>query len=169
MDTATQEALALERKIQIYETKIAKAEGVVAGTLAAYDTLSALSTTTNADLVTYRAELAALKLGAGEGLADDFGEYSAMDQLLRVERFAGKEASIDYIQANPTCEEAAAEAAWEKAGITATGLAALMVPVANYSAIYRAQLLEAGLIKEATYAAQRAWILATDKDVIMGI
>ena len=44
-----------------------------------------------------------------------------------------------------------------------------MVPVANYSAIYRAQLLEAGLIKEATYAAQRAWILATDKDVIMGI
>lgn len=99
---------------------------------------------------------------------DSVGFYSSVDQLLRLERFAGKAASVDFIKANPECTEAEAEEAWELAAIASTGLPALVVPVASYAALYRANLVKAGLIPEATWEAQRAWIIATPKDVIMG-
>lgn len=99
---------------------------------------------------------------------DTVGFYSSVDQLLRTERFAGKSASVDYIKANPTCLEADAETAWATAALAATGRAALMVPVANYSQVYRANLLAMKLVPDATWASQRAWIVATDKTIIMG-
>jgi hypothetical protein len=99
---------------------------------------------------------------------DSIGVYSSVDQLLRQERFAGKSASVDYIKANPTCAEADAIAAWTTAGIAATGLQALIVPAENYAAIYRANLAKAGLTPDTTWESQRAWIVATDKAVIMG-
>lgn len=99
---------------------------------------------------------------------DTVGFYSSVDQLLRTERFAGKSASVDYIKANPTCAEADAIAAWASAGIAATGQPALIVPAENYAVIYRANLLSMGLVPDTTWESQRAWIVATDKAVIMG-
>jgi hypothetical protein len=99
---------------------------------------------------------------------DSIGEFSSVDQLLRQERFAGKGASVDYIKANPTCAESDAIAAWTSAGIAATGLQALIVPAENYAAIYRANLAKAGLTPDTTWESQRAWIVATDKAIIMG-
>ena len=121
--------------------------------------LSTLQSTLNRDL---RDTVAAL-----QG-SDSVGIYSSVDQLLRLERFAGKEASVDYVKANPECGEAEATAAWEAAGIAATHLPALVVPAENYAALYRANLTAMGLTPDATYESQRAWIIATPKSVIMG-
>jgi hypothetical protein len=99
---------------------------------------------------------------------DSIGELSNVDQLLRQERFAGKSACVDYIKANPTCAEADAIAAWTTAGIAATGLQTLTVPAENYAVLYRANLAKAGLIPDTTWESQRAWIVATDKAIIMG-
>ncbi len=99
---------------------------------------------------------------------DTVGLYSSVDQLLRLERFAGKSASVDYIKANPTCTEQAAEDSWTTAALVATGLPVLVVPVASYAALYRANLLALGLVPDLTYESQRAWIVATPKAVIMG-
>ena len=104
----------------------------------------------------------------GSVVTDGFGPYSSIDTLLRKERFAGKGASIDFIKANPECLEEEAEAAWTTAALAATGLPALVVQVRSYSALYRENLVKAGLIDEPTYEAQRAWIIATPKEVIMG-
>ena len=99
---------------------------------------------------------------------DSIGVYSSVDQLLRLERFAGKGASVDWIKANPLGTELEAEARWTTAALAATGLPGLMVPVANYAALYRANLLAAGLATAATWEAQRDWIIATPKTIIMG-
>jgi len=99
---------------------------------------------------------------------DNVGIFSSIDMLLREERFAGKGASVDFIKTNPACTEADAEAAWSKAAKAATGLPALLVPVPSYAWLYRANLGRAGMIPEATWEAQRAWIIATDRAVIMG-
>lgn len=104
----------------------------------------------------------------GTVISDGFGPYSSIDTILRKERFAGKGASIDYIKANPSCSEADAETAWRTAAMQATGLPFLIVPVSSYSTLYRMNLLALGMIPEATYEAQRAWIFATPREVIMG-
>ncbi len=100
---------------------------------------------------------------------DTIGEYSKVDQLLRLERFAGKSASVDFVKTNPTSTQAEAEASWDSAAIAATGLQAVVVPAGNYGAIYRANLISAGLIAQDTWEAQRDWIVATPKTAIMGI
>lgn len=112
-----------------------------------------------------KADLAALQ---DVSALDAYGAYSSVDQLLRLERFAGKGAAVDFIKAHPECTEAEAEGAWEVAALAATALPALIVPVASYSALYRVNLVKAGLTTAATWEAQRAWIVATDKATIMG-
>ena len=95
------------------------------------------------------------------------GTYSTVDQLLQKERFAGKSACIDFVKANPTCAEADAIAAWTAAGIAATGLTALIVPAQTYEAMFEQNLLALKLIPEATWANLQAWMVATDKTIIM--
>lgn len=131
--------------------------------------ISAANAATRAALQAKRGELAALEVGDGAGIGSDLGPYSAIDQLLRTERFAGKAASIDAIKADPTISLADAEAAWTVAALAATGLDRIGVEPGFYGAIYRQQLHAAGRIQEATWEAQRAWIVATDKAEIMGI
>lgn len=99
---------------------------------------------------------------------DTIGQYSSIDQALRSERFAGKAASVDFIKANPTCTEAEAVAAWDEAGKAATGLPVLLQNTENLAIMYRANLARAGMIPDTTWESQRAWIVATDKAVIMG-
>lgn len=98
-----------------------------------------------------------------------YGEYSATDQVLRTERFAGKAASIDYVKANPDCTEDDATEAWTTAALAATGRSKLFQDPGELGALYREQLVAAGLISEPTWEAQRAWIAATDKDAVMGL
>ena len=101
--------------------------------------------------------------------ASAYGEYSATDQILRVERFAGKAASIDHVKANPNCNENQAIKAWTDAALVATGRKTLLQDPVELGALYREQLVAAGLIAEPTWEAQRAWIAATDKDAVMGL
>lgn len=98
-----------------------------------------------------------------------YGEYSATDQILRVERFAGKSASIEYVKANPNCNEQQATKAWTDAALAAMGRKTLLQDPGELGALYREQLVAAGLITEPTWEAQRAWIAATDKDAVMGL
>lgn len=99
---------------------------------------------------------------------DSVGYYSSIDQVLRQERFAGKSASVDFIKANPTCTEQQALDAWQAAGLAATGLPALLQNHVLLAKLYQQNLLAGGYTSEATWEAQRAWIIATPKSVIMG-
>ena len=102
------------------------------------------------------------------GGLDTVGFYSSVDRALRSERFAGKAASVDFVKANPACAEAEAIAAWDAAGLAATGLPVLLQDTANLAAVYRVNLVAGGYIAEPTWEAQRAWIVATDKTIILG-
>jgi len=169
MDAITATTLANEARRQEVRAKAARLEGEVSALALQAQALSSANGDAIRRLERARAELSALEAGAGPGLTADFGEYSAIDQLLRQERFAGKSASIDAIKADPAISQADAEAAWTLAALAATGMEHLGGLPGFYGAIYRQQLLAAGRISEATWEAQRAWIVATPKDEIMGI
>lgn len=169
MDAITANTLANEARRQEVRAKTARLEGEVSALAIQAQALSSANGDALRRLERARAELVALEAGAGPGLSADFGAYSAIDQILRTERFAGKGASIDAIKANPQISQADAEAAWVAAALAATAMDQVMVQPGHYGAIYRQQLHAAGRIHEATWEAQRAWIVATDKDEIMGI
>jgi hypothetical protein len=99
---------------------------------------------------------------------DTFGAYSSIDQVLRTERFAGKSACVDFVKANPACTEAEAVAAWSIAGMAATGLPVLLQDPEALGQVYRANLLAAHLVPDATWESQRSWLNATSKEIIMG-
>ena len=101
--------------------------------------------------------------------SDEVGYYSSVDQLLRRERFAGKRASLDHVHANPEASEKEAIKAWETAALAETGLSALLQDPAALGALYRANLKAAGAIADATWEAQRAWILGRTVDEAMGL
>lgn len=169
LDTSTQSALANEVRRQAAALRVESIRGQMAALGNAAQVIGSLSQDAGKQYAAANQELAALQIGAGPGLTSEFGQYSTIDQLLRAERFAGKSASVDAIKANPQISEADAEAAWTAAAKAATGLDHLMVTPGSYSAIYRQQLQAAGKIADATYEAQRAWILATSKEEIMGL
>ncbi len=98
-----------------------------------------------------------------------YGEYSATDHILRTERFAGKSASIDFVKANPNCNEKQAIKAWTDAALAATGRKTLFQDPGELGALYREQLMAAGRTSDTTWEAQRAWIIATPKDDVMGL
>jgi hypothetical protein len=96
-----------------------------------------------------------------------FGEFSGVDELLRAERFAGKAAAVDYVKANPGCTEAQAISAWNAAAIATTGLPAPIQDAALLGQLYRLNLRRQGIIPDATWESQRAWILGQDKAAIL--
>jgi len=96
------------------------------------------------------------------------GPYSSIDQLLRAERFAGKQAAIQYIQANPTtATQAGALAVWTTAGIAATTFATLLEDPALLCQIYSDNLYKLGLAPDNSWASLQAWIIATPEAEIM--
>ena len=101
--------------------------------------------------------------------SDEVGYYSSVDQLLRRERFAGKRASLEHVHANPEATEKEAIKAWETAALAETGLSVLLQDPAALGALYRANLKAAGAIVDATWEAQRAWILGRTVDEAMGL
>ena len=112
-------------------------------------------------------DLLALASGDASALPEVI-EPSSIDSVLRTERFAGKAACVDYVKANPTCSEADAITAWTTAGEAATGLPFLLQDAGNLAKVYQANLLKSGATTAATWEAQRGWLIATPKDVVMG-
>lgn len=168
MDPLTATALANEARRQELRARVAKLQGNAETQASLATLISSTNGDTNRRLQTALVELAALESGAGPGLSADFGAYSSIDQALRVERFAGKSASVDYIKANPACGEAEAVAAWGEAGMAATGLSVLLQDPEALGQVYRSNLASMGLTADTSWESQRAWIVATAKSVIMG-
>jgi hypothetical protein len=164
----TQTALANEVRRQSAQQAVASIQGQMAALGNAAQVISSLSQDAAKQYAVANQTLAALQVGVGPGITADFGHYTSIDQLLRAERFAGKSACVDAIKADPQISESDAAAAWATAALAATTLSALVVPVANYATVYRAALLKAGFAPDTTWESQRAWIVATDRSVIMG-
>jgi hypothetical protein len=168
-DANTKTALANEARRQELGKKVARLRGEVD----AIASFASLAARTNTDAVrrlqSATDELSALEAGAGPGLTDEFGDRSSVDLLLRTERFAGKSAAVDYVKANPECTEAEAIAAWKDAAKAATGLPGVIQSPAALGALYRQNLMQAGMIRESTWEAQRAWILATPAETVLGL
>ena len=72
-----------------------------------------------------------------------------------------------YIQANPTCAQADAVAAWTTAAMAATKLPFLIVPPGNYLVLFGDNLAAEKLTPDATWASLSAWIVATPAATIM--
>lgn len=168
MDTTTQTALANEVRRQAASLKVESIKGQMQALGNAAQVLSSLSQDAAKQYAVANQELAALQTGAGPGLTADFGQYSSIDQLLRAERYAGKSACVDTCKADPQISEADAVAAWRAGGIAATGLPELVQDPEALGRIYRKNLHAAGLTPDETWESQRAWIVATPKEQILG-
>lgn len=163
-----QTALANEARRQELKQKAAKEQGSVDATASLIQRLSMLNNDAQIALSNTRAELTALEQGAGPGVTADYGPKSTVSQLLETERFAAKEAVVDYVKANPECTEADANVAWETAAVaTHPAFPLVLQPGLVFSALYRANLRAAGLIMEDSWEAHRQWILNTPKAVIL--
>jgi hypothetical protein len=90
---------------------------------------------------------------------------------MRIERFAGKEASVDYVKANPECTEVEVTAIYSEAALVArpANRQWLIQDPEALRQEYSANLVAAGYIPDTTWASWRAWILATPKAIILGL
>ena len=163
-----QNAVAKERLLRDAEIKKARARGRLNAFEDSIAALATMLTTAQSAFNAARIDLDSVQGDTGSVVTDGFGPYSIVDTLLRQERFAGKSAAVDFIKANPTCTEEEAEETWAVAAKLATGRDTLMVPVHRYSVLYQENLFAAGYTTEASYETQRAWIIATPKETIMG-
>ena len=177
-DQIIQNALANESRLQQARQKAASHRGSIEVLSTLGHDISVLLTDVQRQLTSANAEIMGIEQGAGPGVTADFGERSTLDQNLRVHRFSGKEAAVDFIKENPLCEEEEAIAAWVTAEATMqAGLPEydqfseedMLALAAIYGRIYRKQLLAAGRVSDLSWEAQRAWIVSTDKTVIMGL
>ena len=164
------EAILREARLRDARAAYARAKGRLEVTCEMARTVAVENQKANADTQKAYAEIIALETDpAAAGPLSSYGQYSTVDQALRAERFLGKAASVDFVKAHPECTEQEAITAWEAACILeATGLPAVVQSPAILGQIYRANLLKAGLVPDATWESQRAWILATPKETIMG-
>lgn len=76
----------------------------------------------------------------------------------------------DYVKANPTCVEADAEVAYRTAALAARPADRqwLLVDPGSLRQEYSANLVKLGLIPDTSWASWAAWIVATDRDTILG-
>lgn len=171
MDAATAAILTNEARRQELRAKIALLKGQMQATSSLSTALTGMNGDAAQRLSSAQGELAALEQGAGPGVTGDFGPFSATDQALRAERFAGKAAWVDYVKANPACIEADALPAYTAAALKARPADRqwLLHDATALRQEYSASLVRAGLIPDTTWASWRAWILATPRDVILGL
>lgn len=159
--------LANDARAQQLRARIANLQGKADATASAIQKLNSINNDTAILLLEAQAQLAAIQTGAGAGITADFGPKSIVGQLLELERFAAKDAVIDYVKANPACSEDDANAVWHDAAIASHPSFGLVLQDGLVMAkLYRANLLKVGLIAEDSWEAHRAFILATDKTVI---
>ena len=109
----------------------------------------------------YEAQVA-LDTAIAQGLQSGaVGTLSSVTQILLTERDAGITAAIAYVQANPSCAQADAVAAWTTAALAATSLPSLLQDPNALCAIYAGNLAKEGAIPDTTWASLAAWIVAT--------
>lgn len=129
--------------------------------------LNSMNSDTLVALQAVQSELAALEAGAGPGITADYGPKSIITQMVESERFAAKDAVIDYVKANPDCTEEDAAQAWDAAAIAShPDFPQVIQGALVMSALYRANLLRARIITEDTWAAHRTFIINTAKSTI---
>jgi TolA-binding protein len=163
-DTDVQTALANEARLQGLRQKIANLKGAVDATAGVVQRLNSINSDSLIALQAAQAELTALETDAGPGITADFGPKSVITQLIETERFAAKDAAIDYVKANPACTEADAAQAWDTAALAShPDFTSVIQSGLVMSALYRANLLKAAMIPDDTWESHRAFILNTDK------
>jgi hypothetical protein len=162
-----QTALANEARRQELRSSIAELKGRMDATASAVQRLNSVNSDSQIALTEKQAELAALEAGAGPGITADYGPKSTITQLIEKERFAAKSATIDFVKANPACTEADAAAAWNQAALAShPEFASVIQDGMIMSALYRGNMVAAGLITENTWEAHRQFILNTPVDTL---
>lgn len=160
-------ALANEARRQELKQKVARLTGSINATASIVQRLNSVNSDDRIALDSARDELAALEVGAGPGVTADYGPKSIVTQLVETERFAAKSASIDFIKDNPECTEEEVDAVWSAAALESHPEFPFVIQNGLVmSALYRANLLSAGLIPENTWEAHRTFILNTPKATI---
>lgn len=163
-----QAALANEARKQEVRLRISNLKGTLDTTASLINRLSSINGDNSIMLTQLQTQLLALEEGSGPGLTEEFGSKSTVTRLLEEEREAAKEASIDFVKANPTCSEIDTADAWDAAALAAhPTLPVVLQPGLAFGLLYRVNLRGLGIIEDDTWEAQRAWILATSKDLIM--
>lgn len=162
-----QTALANESRRQELRQRIANLQGSMNATASVVQRLNSVNSDAQISLQASQDELIALESGAGPGVTADYGPKSIITQMVETERFAAKDAVIDYIKANPECSEADAVTAWDTAALAShPEFPQVVQPALVMSALYRANLLKANLIPDDTWESHRAFILNTAKTLI---
>lgn len=105
----------------------------------------------------------------GSSALDSYGKASDITQILLNERQAGKRGTWEAVQSDPECSEADAVAAWTAAALAETGLPTLTQDPLALAGLYRERLVRAGLTTDATWESQRAWLLATPLETVLGL
>jgi hypothetical protein len=165
-----QTALANEARRTALKTREANLQGMISATASLQARLATVNSDAGISLAAVQAELASLEAGAGPGVTADFGPKSSVTQMLETERVAAKAAVVDYVKANPTCSETDAKTAWDGAAIAShPQFPSVLQDALAMSALYRTNLVAAGVIHENTWEAQRDWMAVTDKSVILGM
>jgi hypothetical protein len=169
MDTTDiQNALANEARRNELKIQVSSYQGQLNALASFIQRMSSMSNDLQQQLASAQSTLTAFEAGAGPGITDDFGPKSSITQMVEAERQAAKSAVVDYVKANPNCTEDDAAAQWATAGIAShPSFPMVLQDGKTMSALYRANLMSLNLITENTWAAQAAWIVATDKATIM--
>lgn len=171
LTTEQQAALANERRWQELKRKESKLLGLLDGMDRARTSLISQGSEASSELIATRAKINEFEAGFGEGLADDFGAYSDLEQAMRAERFAGKQATLEYVKANTTCTEEDATIAYTTAALTARPADKQYLIQTPHSLFleYAYTAMKAGLIPDTTWESFRNFVVVTPADVLMGM
>jgi hypothetical protein len=106
-----------------------------------------------------------------QGLTDNIGPYSTLEQAMRAERFAGKNGAVEFVKANPECSEAEAIAAYEAAAITArpADRQYLVLSAASLLLEYRRNAVALGATQEDTWEDFRTFLVATPLETLINM
>lgn len=169
-NTDIQMALANEARRSELRQKVASLRGGMDATASLLSRISSLNNDQQIQLTETLATLASFESGAGPGVTSDFGRKSTITQMVEAERFAAKAAVVDLVKLNPATTEDEAGVEWNRAGIeTHPDFPFILQDAKTFSALYRVNLMAAGIIEQNTWEAQRDWICATPKEEILAM
>jgi hypothetical protein len=161
------EARKRELRVQIARTK-----GQLDASAALSQMISRLNQDTQVQRQEQERELSTLESGGAVGTTDDWGKFSALDHAMHAERFAAKDFTFDWLQANPdaTLEEAVAQFDGAMlAARTARGRPWLLQSGAGLIQEWMSNAVSAGLIPAPEWEAFRAYLLTITKEEAVGV
>lgn len=169
--TDIQTALANEARRQELRQKLAGLRGGADATASLMQRIMSLNNDQQKQIQDTSNTLIAFEAGAAPGVTQDFGPKSTITQMIETERYAAKAAVVDFVKNNPTtATEEQAVAAWNQAGL-ATHPEFTQIIQDGYvmGALYRANLVSAGLIANNSWTAFRDWVSATPVASILAL